>query len=95
MPTYKFRCISCGNEQSHVHSMKSLDTLKENMVHCGHKMMLVIQAPRAMHLRSPFPSEPFEHADYEPRAFRDKYELLDHCEEAGLKSRLLEDGDVP
>ena len=101
MPTYKFQCPVCEEVKTLVCRMTELDEAREKMF-CltgfgGHKvkMKLVVQGGGPVFTRSPFPTEAFEHADFNPRVFRDKHHLLDHCEEAGLRSRLLEDGDVP
>ena len=95
MPTYVFKCNVCGEEKVTFARISQLDKLKESMSHCGERMPTVIQGGSNLFERSPFPKEAFDHADYNPKVFRDKYHLLDHCEEVGIRSRLLEDGDVP
>lgn len=95
MPIYVFKCPACGKIEEQFSRMLGLEELKQNMICCDDTMVIVIQSMAEIFNRSAFPAEYFEHADYEPRKFRDKHELLDHCEEVGLRSRLLEDGDVP
>lgn len=95
MPTYDFRCPECDGVQEAVMPISSLDSHQEICDHCRVVMERIITGGRGFFNRSPFPSEAFEHADFSPRAFRDKVELKDHCEAVGLRSRLLEDGDVP
>jgi hypothetical protein len=46
-------------------------------------------------MRSPFEKGVFEHASWEGERFRDKGHMKDFCEEKGLRSAYLEDGDVP
>lgn len=95
MPTYEFKCNNCGYIEERIRPISDLDNLKQSMYHCGKLMGRLISGGLNSFLRSSFDKDPFEHVDYEPRAFRDKYEMLDFCEEAGLRSRYLEDGDIP
>lgn len=95
MPTYSFQCGECGIIEDRYSSIKELDNLKSIMYHCDSLMERFITVGRGFFERSPFPPEAFEHADYTPKTFRDKAELKDWCQEIGLNSRLLEDGDVP
>ena len=95
MPTYEFKCVSCGCVKEEIARISELDNLKNTMYHCGKLMGRLISGGRDAFLRSSFYKGEFEHVDYQPRSFRDKYEMLDFCEEAGLRSRYLEDGDIP
>ena len=95
MPTYLFRCQVCGHQDEVFTTMSQFDVLRETKEHCGISMPTVIQGGKGVFDRSSFPTGYFEHAAWDPTKFRDKYHLLDHCEEVGIRSRLLEDGDVP
>jgi hypothetical protein len=96
MPTYVFECKECKERQTKVAKMAELDTLKSTMYHCNQLMGTVIQVGLRFFARSPFNSnELWEHASDDPMSFSDKGHLKEHCEENGLISRYLEDGDVP
>ena len=95
MPTYVFKCRGCENVQEIYLSIRSLESHRQTCYHCGKQMVQKITGGREFFQRSSFPTEPIENATWEPRTFRDKIELKDHCDAVGLRSRLLEDGDVP
>ena len=95
MPTYEFICKKCEVIEERDCRVKDLDKLKTIMYHCDNLMERYISCKVDFFERSPFPPEAFEHADYTPKKFRDKQEMKDWCQEIGLTSRLLEDGDVP
>ena len=62
---------------------------------CNQSMSSVIYPSRGFFIRNRFSNKDvFEHAAETPMKFKDKYHLQDHCEEVGIRSRLLEDGDV-
>ena len=95
MPTYVFECIKCGERTERVAKIAELDRLKQSMYHCECLMRTVIQAGRGFFSRSPFDkNDIWEHAAPDPMRFKDAAHLKDHCEENGLISRYLEDGDV-
>jgi len=76
--------------------MSELDLLKSTMYHCDRLMGKVITGGRGFFERSAFDSnEVFEHCGDDPRAFRDKYEMQDHCDKYEVRSKYLEDGDIP
>ena len=95
MPTYTFQCVECGDIVDKVSSMTGLDNLKQSMYCHGKLMGKLITVNSGFFTRSAFPTEVWEHAATTPMAFKDKIHLKDHCDEVGLISRLLEDGDVP
>ena len=96
MPTYIFECKECGETFTEFAKMIELDTLKTVMYHCGQLMGTVIQAGGGFFSRSPFDTESlFEHCSPEPMRFKGKSEMKEYCEENGLISRYIEDGDIP
>lgn len=95
MPTYRFKCSYCGYLEDRFSSISELQAMKENSGCCDMLMQTVIQPNRQILIRSMFDQKDvFEHAAETPMQFRDKYHLEDHCEANGIRSRLLEDGDV-
>ena len=81
MPTYEFKCSSCGELREEFSTMGALNLLKQRMEHCDEQMNIVVGVGSGFFERSSFPKDYFEHADFEPRKFKDKQHLLDHCEE--------------
>lgn len=95
MPTYEYECVDCGSKRDLVCSMAAYGICERVLEHCGKAMRRVISGGQLSFNRSSFEKGPFEHVDTEPRAFRDKVEMKEFCDEAGLRSRYLEDGDIP
>ena len=95
MPTYEFKCSVCGYIEERFGQVSDLDAMKEHSFCCTHPMRKLVSIGGDFFFRSPFDSKDvFEHASETPMRFKSAAHLRDHCEQHGIRSRLIEDGDI-